>query len=274
MRLMVGSSLGALAAASAMAQSPAQGLLDNAWVFNAGAFIVGSDIKATLNGNTVTANQEINFNDTLGTGASATRIRLDALWRITPTHHVRVMWFDNRNSHTRTLDRDITWGDNTYHLGATVNADVKTQYFDVNYEYAFMRSPTYEIAGVAGIYWSKTSLALSGNATTGGGATASFQRQSNTVNAPLPVLGLRGGWVVAPQWYLEAQGLLFGLHSGGFQGNWSDVRLNATWMFHKNFGVGLGYDRYTTRVDVSKDNFNGNLKTGYDGLQLFLTGTF
>jgi hypothetical protein len=272
-RLMVGGLLGAVAA-SAIAQAPAQGLLDNAWVFNAGAFIVGSDIKATLNGNTVTANQEINFNDTFGTGSSATRVRLDALWRITPAHHLRLMYFNNDNTHTRTIDKDITWGDNTYHAGATVTAETKYQIVDLNYEYAFMRSPTYEIAGIAGLYWSKTTLALSGNASTGGGASVSFQSQSNEVNAPLPVLGLRGGWVVAPQWYLEAQGLLFGYNGNGFDGNWSDVRLNATWMFHKNWGLGLGYDRYATRVDVSKSGFNGKLKTGYDGLQLYLTGTF
>jgi hypothetical protein len=45
-------------------------------------------------------------------------------------------------------------------------------------------------------------------------------------------------------------------------------------MFHRNYGVGLGYDRFATRVDVSKNDFDGRLKTSYSGLQAYLTGTF
>ena len=41
-----------------------------------------------------------------------------------------------------------------------------------------------------------------------------------------------------------------------------------------NFGLGLGVNGFTSNVKVSKDNFDGRLKTGYSGLQLFVTGAF
>jgi len=45
-------------------------------------------------------------------------------------------------------------------------------------------------------------------------------------------------------------------------------------MFTRNFGLGLGYNRFVTTVDIDKESFDGRVKVGYSGLQLFATGTF
>jgi len=45
-------------------------------------------------------------------------------------------------------------------------------------------------------------------------------------------------------------------------------------MYKQNFGIGLGYNRFATSVAVNKDSFSGRLRTGYSGLQAYLTGTF
>jgi hypothetical protein len=276
-RLLVGGLLGAASAASALAQSatPAQGLLTNSFVFNLGAFVVGTDTKATLNGSSTT-NPEVDFNDSLGTGSSATRVRLDGLWRINPNHHLRFLYFDNNNSVSRVIDRDIQWGDYTFQANGQVDTDLKLRTYELAYEYAFWREPNYEISGTIGLHYSKISLALSGQATITGDSesVASSVNKSSSLAAPLPVIGLRAGWALAPQWYVDAQVQLFGVNIDGYKGTWSDVRLGATWMFHRNWGVGLGYDRWTTRVDVNKDQFNGSLKTNYSGLQAYVTGSF
>ena len=89
------------------------------------------------------------------------------------------------------------------------------------------------------------------------------------------MIGLRAGWVVAPDWYVDASAQFFKIKAGDYDGNWSDLRVNATWMFHRNYGVGLGYDRFATQeYNVSKDNFDGRLKLGYSGAQIYLTGSF
>jgi hypothetical protein len=277
-RLVAAGLFGTAATVSALAQgvTPAQGLLTDTFVFNLGAFVVGTDTKAALNGSTST-NQEVDFNDTLGLGSDATRVRLDGLWRINPKHHLRFLYFDNRNSVSKVIDRDVQWGDYTFHANGQVDTDLKLRTYELAYEYAFWREPNYEISGTIGLHYSEISLRLSGQATItsdGGESAAASVSKSNSLAAPLPVIGLRAGWAVAPQWYLDAQLQLFGVNIDGYDGSWSDVRLGATWMFHRNWGLGLGYDRWTTRVDVNKDQFNGSLKTGYSGLQAFLTGSF
>ena len=45
-------------------------------------------------------------------------------------------------------------------------------------------------------------------------------------------------------------------------------------MYKQNFGIGLGYNRFATNVTVNRDSFSGRLKTGYSGLQVYLTGAF
>lgn len=275
LRMAAGGLLGAAAATSAFAQ--AQGLLDNKFSLNLGVFVLGTDVKGNLNGQSV-SNPEINFDETFGKASDATRARIDGLWRITPNHHLRFLYFDNSTTRNRVIDKDIAWGDYLFHAGGNVESQVKFETYELAYEYAFMRSPTYEISASLGIHNTHFTTRLTGNAklTHPDGTTSevSGATESNSVSAPLPVIGLRGGWVVAPQWYIDAQAQLFKVNINGINGNWSDLRIGGTWMFHKNFGVGLGYNRFYTRVDLSKTEFNGSLKFGYSGVQAYLTGTF
>ena len=265
---------GLLAATPASAQlSPAQGLIENPFVASAGLFLVSTDVRANVNGTSVN-NPEINFDDTFGTASDETRARADLLWRINPKHHVRFLYFNNSVTRNRTLDRDVQFGDTTYHIGADVESQVKLKVYELAYEYAFMHQPTFELNGSLGIHYTDLRVRLAGNATTGGGATAAFVTEERKLPAPLPVIGVRAGWAFAPQWYLEGVGQFFKVSIDGYNGHWIDGRAGVTWMFHRNFGVGLGYNRWWTNVNVDRDNFNGSARFGYSGLQAYLTGTF
>ncbi len=272
--LAMGAAAGLGMAGSALAQavSPAQALLSQSVVINAGAFLVQTDLKANLNGQSVD-NPEINFDETFGKANDATRVRADALWRINPRHHLSFMYFDNSVSRTKVLDRQVDWGDNVYQVGATVTSESKFKVGAIAYEYAFMRDPNYEVAASIGLHVSDTSLSLAGNALVNGVPTSGAV-QSNTVTAPLPVIGLRGAWAVTPNLVLDVQGQFFKVNANGIDGSWSDLRANATWMFNKTFGLGLGYDRFYTHIDVSKSKFDGRVKMGYSGLQVFGTVAF
>ena len=98
--------------------------------------------------------------------------------------------------------------------------------------------------------------------------------KTSNVPAPLPVIGLRGGWVVARLWYVDALGQFFKVKVNGVDGRLSELAARATWMFNDNFGLGLGYDHYATTFDVSRSSFQGRLRTGYSGLVASLTGAF
>ena len=278
LRLLCSLVFGALAA-PALAQSgtAAEGLLNNSWVINLGGFIYGTDLTANLNGQSST-NPEVDFDRTFGKADDATRVRADLLWRITPAHRLRLMYFDNSQTRSRVLEEDVRWGDYTFRQGSRTDFRQEFEAINVAYEYAFMRRPTYELAASVGVHYLDFKLQLSGDASVtdsnGNTTNVAGATQTSSVPAPLPMIGLRGGWAVSPSWFLDAQAQLFKLKYDNYDGNWSDLRLGATWMFSRNFGLGVAYNRFATRVDVEKDDFNGRLKLGYSGVQAYLTGTF
>ena len=266
-----------VAGAQAQALTPAQGPLNDRFVFNAGLFLVGTDITARLNGQSST-NPAIDFDETLGRASDESRGRIEAQWRFAPKHILRLAYFNYDVTRSRVIDRDITFGDTTFNAGASLSSRTKYSVYELAYEYAFLKRPMYEVAGILGVHFTDLNLALAGSGTvTGPGgstqASGSVSKESD-LPMPLPVIGIRGSWAVSPQVYLDARLQFFGLSVDGYDGHWSNAHLGATWMFTRHWGVGLGYERFTTRVDVDRSNFNGNVKLGYSGLQAFVTGSF
>jgi len=266
---------GLLALATNPAFAQAQGLLDNAVVVDAGAFVISTSIKGNLNGQSV-RNPEINFGEVFGTAGHDASPRIDALWRINPHHHLRFTTFAHGRSGSKVIDRDIQWGDHTFKADAKVTSELKVQVYELAYEYAFLRGRDHEVSASVGIHDQRMSARVSGSAihAAADGGMATLQTQSNSVSAPLPMIGVRAGWVVSPQWYVEGRLQTFGLRAGDTRGHWTEMRLGATWMFHPAFGLGLGYNRFNTQLELSKTRFDGNLKFGYQGIQASLTGTF
>jgi hypothetical protein len=146
------------------------------------------------------------------------------------------------------------------------------------YEYVFQREPNYEVAVSLGVHYSKTTLGLSGLASIthpdGTVSNSVLTTKTSSVPEPLPVIGVRAGWVLAPQLFAGAEVQVFKAHYDGYDGQWADMRAAVTWMHNRNFGVGLGIDSFANSVKVTKDNFDGRLTTGYTGVMLYLTGAF
>jgi len=242
-----------------------------------GTFVVSNNVKATLDG-TANTGRSVDFAHTFSEDGNFNRFRLDFLWRISPKHHVRFVYFQNNVSRTRTLDKDLEWGDYTFQTNASVTAKNDLSVYELSYEYAFIRKPTFELAAGAGIHFLDMSFKLSGSATVtdsnGNVTPASFQSTTSNLPAPLPVIGARALWAITPTIYLEPEVQVFKFKYDAYDGNWTDFRIAAKWMFSRHFGVGLGYDAFHVNVDVTKARFNGNVTLGYSGLQAMIVGSY
>jgi hypothetical protein len=270
-----------LATAVAQADSPAEDLLKDRFNVDVGTFVVASDLNGSLRGTANTNNENLDFNKQFGTNADQTRWRADVLWRITPRQHLRFMFFDNDIKRTRTIDQNIEWGDYTFVAGGQVTAEQKFSVYELSYEFAFLRADNYEVVASGGIHYDDLTLTLSGNASltvdtpTGPVQQATtFTTKQSSVPVPLPVLGVRGDWAVSDHVYLDGSVQVFKLSYQGIDGNWSDLRAGAAWMFNHHFGIGIGYDRFATHIDLNKGSFNGRLNVGYSGVLIYARGGF
>jgi hypothetical protein len=279
----------ALAAGAALAQTssgaaasssltPTEQLLVDPFVFDVGGFIVSSNINGSLSGNANTDNQSLNFDKTFGTNADQTRVRADFLWRITPRQAVSFAYFSDSVSRTRTLDQDIPWGDYTFLANAQTTAQTKFHIYQGSYEFAFLNNRDYKLALSAGIHVDELTIKLAGDATVtlpdGTVQSASYSTKSSSLTAPLPVVGLGGAWAATPHLYVDASAQLFAYRYQGIDGNWNLLWAGATWMFNHHFGLGLGYNRFQTNLDLNKGSFNGRLNLGYQGAVLYVRGGF
>ena len=278
---VIGVLLATATSAPVRAGSPTEDLLNDRFVISVGGFVVISNINGSLLGSANTNDQSIDFNKQFGTDAAQTRLRGEVLWRITPTQHMRFSYFDNDVDETRSIDQDLPWGDYTFKAGGQATAEIKSRVYELTYEFAFLRRPNYEIVAVAGIHLDDLTLKLSGDASvtvdTPTGPVeepATLTSTSHSVSAPLPIFGFRGDWAVSPHVYVDASAQIFSLSYQGIDGNWSELRAGATWMFSNHFGIGIGYDRFATHADVGKGGFNGRLNWGYQGVLIYLKGGF
>ncbi|MBT9492198.1 MAG: hypothetical protein IV107_07565 [Paucibacter sp.] len=259
------------------ASSPAQSLLTDRWVLNLGAFLLATDLRANLNGQS-SAKPEIDFNRVFGRSQDASRVRADALWRITPTHHLSLSYFNNSIRRSKTLDESIEWGDTKFEAQAKVDFKHRMEVLALSYNYAFLRAPGYELSAGVGVHYTQRVLQLAGDArvtdANGSQSAVSATSRSSSVPTPLPVLGLRGAWAVAPSWYFDAQAQYFAASLGSYDGAWSDARISATWMYTRQFGLGIAYNHFSSNMELSRKSFDGHLRTSYSGAQIFLTAAF
>lgn len=230
-----------------------------------GTFFVSTDTKVRVDGSGGQAGTEFDAERTLGYSDS-TRFRLDGAWRFAERHSITAMWFDNTRSSNRVIDEEITVGDTTYPINAEIRSEWSTQIIDVAYEYVFMKRESWELAGSFGLHTIKFGLDLEAE-TSGGQANLS---NDVSTGAPLPLFGLRGTWQLTKELQLNAHAQYFTLSIDEYSGEVVDLRADLTWMFTKNFGMGVGYNHFDFDVDIERPKFTGSLGWKYGGALVFL----
>lgn len=269
---LLSSLLAALLAAPAL-RAAEPGLLTDRFFVSLGTYTVGSDTKVGLDGEAGTGNL-IDLEQTFGDD-DATRFRLDAWWRFAERHKVRLMWFDTRGRATRSIEEEITWGDETFPVGVDVSLDRDLSIAELAYEYSFLRRPTWELTASIGLHYTRFDVRLSAELEVDGepGQTRTAA-DSAKLDAPLPVFGLRGLWNPGGNFWIDVSGQYFTLSIDEYDGSLTDVRVAGIWQPKRWLGLGVGYNAFAVDVDIDRSGFSGTLDWGYSGPQIFLSGSF
>lgn len=246
-------------------------LLEQPFFVSLGTFIVNTDTKVALDGQSG-AGSTVDLEKTFGDD-TATRIRLDAYWRFAARHKLRAMVFNASADRTRSLSEEIHWGDEVYPVGASVSMERDFSIYELAYEYAFLRRDSWELSASAGVHWTSLKIGLTADLSAGAGGTRSAS-DSARLDLPLPVFGLRGLWNPGGDFWLDASAQIFSLSYDAYDGHLDDLRVAAVWQPRKWLGIGLGYNAFRVNLDVDKERFRGSLEWRYSGPQLFLSGAF
>ncbi len=246
-------------------------LLEDPFQVSLGTYIVSANTTIRLDATNEDTGTTVDWDRVVG-GGDASRFRLEGAWRFGERHKLRAMWFDYSRSRTEALDREIEWGDEVVPLSAEATAKTQFSIYEVAYEYAFLKRETLELTGTAGIHWTQYKAELS--ATVNGASGTREASDSAKLNAPLPVVGVRGLWRIHRNFWLDGAVQYFALQYDIYDGSILDARIAVLWQPSKWVGIGLGYNRFDVDVDLDDNDFRGSLDWVYDGPQLFYQVSF
>lgn len=263
----------ALCAGAGGASAADRGPLQERFNFSLGGFFVEQETDVRLDGEATGTGTDVDWEREFGLGDKDS-FRIDAFWRFADRHKVRLMWFENNRSAGRAVTRDIEFGDTTYPVDTVVEARIDQQIIELAYEYSFMRRDTFELAGSIGIHNLKIEAGLSGEVTTPGGGGSFEAEETGEANGPLPVIGVRVFWDMGANFYLDGLAQFFAVEYEEFDGSLSDFKLGVTWYPFEHFGIGIGYNDFTSRLDVQGQAFEGKLRLGYGGPMAWITAGF
>lgn len=236
----------------------------------AGVFFPSNNTQVEVGSNNGDFGNMIDFEKDLGFKKNTTSFAGALEWRISRRSRFGAEYFYLKRTATKTLQKEIEFGDHTYPIDASVSAFLDNQIYRITYGYAFISKPTYEIGALIGahIMFADVGLKLEG-------ATAQAEyRDSFDFTAPLPDLGLWTEIVLAKKWGLYANVNYFALKIDNIDGRLWSYNLSVLYNVYENFSLTAGYTGLNIRVDAEKERLNGFFKWGYNGPTITATYAF
>ena len=258
-------------AAPAHAQAP---LRQDTFRLEGGWFFQVADVTLRVDGPTTTGS-DIDFDKDVGADAKKSSYLLGAEWRFAPNHRLGMHYFKIDRARDKTLERDITIGDETFPVGANLKASLETTVIPVTYSYSFYRTPESEWAVALGLHWFELNLDV--NATFDQNGSAVQRTRTAQADAPLPVIGLRYDRALSSQWMLSASALLFYLKAStdlDYEGRLFSGRVATEYALTKNVSLGAALNLFSVSADVDSDTWNGRVRYNYWGPNLYVAAYF
>ncbi|UCF30704.1 MAG: hypothetical protein JSV26_11755 [bacterium] len=246
-------------------------LYDTTYKLHLGAFLPRMKTKTAVDPSNplLPPGDLIDMENDFGLEKDLTLGRLDGYFRLGRRHRIQAGYFTLKRDGSRVINRNITFGDITFPLNATVESEAKNSILEVGYMYSIVQNERFELSGTFGVHWLDVETRLTGD--TGGGIV---ETESASAAGPLPLFGLDVDYALGARWILSFRAMRFAIEIDEYDGSLTDLRASIEYFFLENFGVGLGVNDFDLDVDFDGARLAGELEWGYTGLQVFATLRF
>ena len=231
-----------------------------------GAFITDRDTETRLDSDTGDGT-DLDLENDLGFETSTSVARLGGYYWFGDRSRLDVSYFDLSRDASKRIQETIEFGDKTFNVNTVVTAENDLSIYKIDYTWAALNRDRGYLGLVGGFYIGEMGMSLS-EPTLG---TA----KSESVTAPLPVIGLRGDYAVGDHFTLRGAMQWFGIEVDDVSGTLRDMYFGADYGFGKRMAVGLAYNKVAMGIEVDKPSgFNGRVDWGYDGYLLYFKVDF
>ena len=89
------------------------------------------------------------------------------------------------------------------------------------------------------------------------------------LDLPIPLFGLTVEYYITPKWRAITSVSYFTISLDEWDGSLFDFSANLEYLFHKNFGIGLGYLYFEADVERDRERRVSHLDYEYQGVQIY-----
>ena len=235
---------------------------------NLGSFVSSTSSNVRLSANGVGVG--IDVEEALGLETTTTVFRAGGLWRFSDNrrHRADLSWFALRRDGHRQLGQDVVIDGVTYPIGTTVDVGFDIDIYKASYSYSFLMDDRMDIGAGIGFYVMPLSFELS--------ASGLLNRHvSESVTAPLPVIGLRADFALTPKWFLQTRADVFYLEYEQFKGSIYDTSVGVEYRAFKRVGIGAALEAFNLSVEAEGEDYPeidlvGKIEYRYVGAMLYV----
>ncbi len=236
----------------------------------AGIFVPINNTKVQVEANGSAAGTDIDFQKDLGFDAAQFTFLVNFQWRISRRSRINLSYYDMNRTATHTLQKDITFNDQTYHINSSVNTYFNTAIYQFSYGYAIIEKPTYEVGVMIGAHTVGTKAGISLN-----GANTGISQNSNFgFTAPLPDLGVWGGYAFSDRFAVNLDFDYLALTINNINGRLVAYDIEVSYKLLRQLDIMLGYTGLNFNVKTTKKGVTGDFRWGYNGPSLGATFSF
>jgi predicted porin len=220
---------------------------------------------------------EISLEQDLGVNDKVNTFWLDATWRVGRRHQLKLAFTRfSRDRAGYTLQRDFTWGGQTYGAGLTANTSNSNGVVGGYYRFAIVRNDRFEIGPTLGIGYLNLEARIQATGTVSGPGGSESRTLDNDASIG-NMTGALGGYAEvwpARRFVMRGDFLYIKVKPGDSEASVTDWRLGADYYFFKNAGLGVQYkyNKYSEAFSALSTNLGGALV--YKGFQVFLSLQF
>lgn len=244
--------------------------LTQKFILDTGVYFPDRETRISVDGPTVGANEEIDFQSEFGLDRSDETFSLNFGWRFGKKWELGAQYFELSGTRGATLDEDIEWNDVVFGQGTSVVAGQDFRLIRVFFGRNFDTSERYNFGVGAGLHWLELGAFIEGNIIIGGGGNV-FRRESVSAEAPLPNIGAWYTYSISPKWALKARYDWMSASVSDFDGKMINASVGVNYQMFEHFGAGLSYNIFDLDLVVSKSDWRGRAQTRYEGLYAYLS---
>lgn len=232
-----------------------------------GGYVSTWDTDFRANG-TTQRGTEIDLNRDLGLDDNNTIGYIAVTWRPWEDHEFGFAYYTNDADSTRTIQRDITFQDQTYLATSTLATDVGIDAYEGTYNWWVVQHDSWALGPRLGLIWYKFDVSIALVRDVNGQAAVNSRRETVSADLPSPTIGGSWRWVPADQWRISADAGYFAADIENVDADVLFARAGVEWFPWEQAGFSLDYTLSNVDAESNADDFDGTVDFIDAGLRL------